>query len=77
VHLYNEAGDVLYATPELLSVHTVAGGPREFRLPKEAAVVYDLFAEKVVARKTTTFSVELPPASTALYFTGDERLLPR
>jgi hypothetical protein len=39
-------------------------------------VVYDLFEEKVVARKATTFSVELPPASTALYFTGDERLLP-
>jgi hypothetical protein len=39
-------------------------------------VVYDLFAEKVVARKTTTFSIELLPGSTALYFVGEERLLP-
>jgi hypothetical protein len=76
VHLYSEAGDVLYATPELLSVHTVSGGPREFRLPREVEVVYDLYNEKVVARGTTTFNVELPPGSTALYFTGDERLLP-
>ena len=76
VHLYSEAGDVLYATPELLSVHTVAGGKRQFSLPREVEVVYDLFAEKVVARTSTTFSVELPPASTALYFTGDERQLP-
>ena len=31
-HLYNEDGDVLYATPNLLSVHTVSGGPRTFKL---------------------------------------------
>jgi hypothetical protein len=77
VHLYSEAGDVLYATSQLLSVHTVAGGPREFRLPRPAEVVYDLLNQKVVARGTTTFSVELPPASTALWFTGEERLVPR
>ena len=70
VHLYNEDGDVLYATPELLSVHTVAGGPRKFKLPKPVEVVYDLFAERIVAHHTAEFQVELAPASTALYFTG-------
>lgn len=75
VHLYNEDGDVLYATPDLLSVHSVSGGPRTFKLPRPAEVVYDLFNEQVLARGVTEFQVELPPASTALYFTGQERLL--
>ena len=33
VHLYNEDGDVLYATPNLLSVHSVSGGPRPSSCP--------------------------------------------
>ena len=76
VHLYNEDGDVIYATPELLSVHTVSGGPRTFKLPRPAEMVYDLFNERVLVRNAAEFKVELPPASTALYFTGKESLLP-
>lgn len=70
VHLYSEEGDVLYATPDLLGVHTVAGGPRLFKLPRRVEVVYDLFAERVLARDATQFEVQLSPASTALYYTG-------
>jgi len=76
VHLYNEDGDVLYATPNLLSVHSVAGGPRTFKLPERAEVVYDLFGDQLLARDTSEFQVTLPPASTALYFAGPTRLLP-
>jgi hypothetical protein len=76
VHLYNDDGDVLYATPELLSVHTVSGGAREFRLPRKVEVVYDLFNERVIARGAASFHIELPPASTALFFTGSESLVP-
>jgi hypothetical protein len=70
VHLYNEDGDVLYATPELLSVHSVAGGARHFKLPRTAEVIYDLFNQQELARNADAFDVVLPPASTALYFTG-------
>ncbi|MCL5995248.1 MAG: hypothetical protein M1546_04245 [Chloroflexi bacterium] len=70
VHLYNEDGDVLYATPDLLSVHSVAGGLRTFKLPRRVELVYDLFDGRVLARDAAEFKVELPPASTALYFTG-------
>ncbi|MEZ4735286.1 MAG: beta-galactosidase [Caldilineaceae bacterium] len=70
VHLYNEQGDVLYATPDLLAVHTVAGGPRTYQLPRPAEVVYDLYNDCVLARNTGQFEVKLPPASTALYYTG-------
>jgi len=75
VHMYNEDGDVLYATPELLSVHTVSGGPRHFTLPRPAEVIYDLFAGKVLGYNTDAFDVMLPPASTALYFAGKKSML--
>ena len=70
VHLYNEDGDVLYATPDLLSVHTVSGGERIFKLPKKVEVVYDLFNQRIVGQQVSEFREALPPASTALYFTG-------
>ena len=75
VHLYSEAGDVLYATPQLLGVHTVGGGERTFRLPVKVDVVYDLFERKMVARDVDEFPVILPPASTVLYYTGEAGLL--
>jgi hypothetical protein len=76
VHLYNEDGDVLYATPDLLSVHSVAGGPRTFKLPRTVEVVYDLFNERVVARDAAAFDTVLEPASTALWYAGREGRLP-
>jgi hypothetical protein len=74
-HLYNEDGDVLYATPELLAVHTVSGGERTFKLPRPAEVVYDLFNQRELARDAAQFCDKLAPASTMLYYTGSaERL---
>jgi hypothetical protein len=75
VHLFNRDGDVLYAAHDLLAVHTVAGGERTFRLPRQVGEVYDLFARSSVARDTREFRVTLRPASTALYYTGDSGLL--
>ena len=75
VHLYNRDGDVLYATRDLLAVHTVAGGDRTFRLPRQVEEVYDLFGRSTVARDTREFRVTLRPASTALYYTGGAALL--
>jgi hypothetical protein len=75
VHLYNRDGDVLYASRGLLAVHTVAGGDRTFRLPRQVEEVYDLFERRTVARDISEFHVTLPPASTALYYTGDTALL--
>ena len=42
VHLYSREGDVLYANRDLLAVHTVAGGERTFRLPRQVEEIYDL-----------------------------------
>ncbi len=70
VHLYNEDGDVLYATREMLGVHTAGGGDRVYRLPEKVAQVYDLFEKREIARDTDDFRVELAPASTRLFYTG-------
>ena len=75
MHLYNEDGDVLYATSDLLSVDTVSGGIRTFNLPHQVEVVYDLYDEQILARNVTAFNVELSPASTTLYYTGKEKLI--
>ena len=77
VHLYNQEGDVLYATRELLAVHTVSGGDRKFHLPRQVEEVYDLFERKSIARNTNQFQVRLLPASTALFYTGPAALLSR
>jgi hypothetical protein len=75
VHLYSEAGDVLYNTRDLLAVHTVGGGERTFRLPRTVQIVQDLYAGKPVARNTDAFTVRMEPATSELYFTGDEAAL--
>jgi hypothetical protein len=62
---------VLYATPDLLSVHTVSGGKRKFKLPHMVEAVYDLFNGGIIATNTDQFSAILSPASTTLYFTGE------
>ena len=77
VHLYSEEGDVLAVSRNLLSVHTLSGGKRTFRLPATAEVVFDLFERRVVARNADKFEVSLTPASTSLYFTGAKSLLDR
>jgi hypothetical protein len=71
VHMYSDAGDVLYANKSLLGVHTLAGGRRVFKLPGRAPAVYDVFAKKIVARGAAEFEVVLEPGSTALYSLGD------
>ncbi len=77
VHLYNDQGDVLYATPHLLAVHTLSGGERTFSLPRPVETVLDLFSGQTVAASTHQFQVSLPPASTTLFYTGPTALLAR
>lgn len=72
IHIYSDAGDVLHASKSLLSVHTVSGGPRTFRLPCRVEVVFDLYHDRLLARDAAEFDVELSPASSALFYTGSE-----
>ena len=74
-HLYGQAGDVIYASRELLAVHTAAGGQRTFALRQPAEIVFELFQGQEIARGTESFTASLPPASTALYYIGPAELL--
>ena len=67
VHVYSDAGDVLYANRSLLGVHTLAGGARVFKLPARAETVYDAFGKRIVAKGVSEFAVTLAPESTELY----------
>jgi hypothetical protein len=75
VHLYNEEGDVLAASRNLLSVHTISGGKRVFRLPSKSEIVFDLYERTTVARNTDRFEVSLKPGSTSLYYIGTQSVL--
>jgi hypothetical protein len=75
VHIYNDAGDVLYASRRILGVHTVSGGPRTFVLPERAEVVRDLFSSCDLARDSDRFSVDLFPRSTSLFYAGEREPL--
>jgi hypothetical protein len=77
VHLYSEAGDVLYASRQLLGIHTVSGGDRIYKLPHKVEKIYDLYDEKEIASDTDQFEVKLPPLSSVLYYTGDASTLGR
>jgi hypothetical protein len=77
VHLYSEDGDVLYAAPNLFSVHTIAGGKRNFVLKQKAALVYDLFEKKEIGTDLREFNISLEPASTSLFYTGPHRDMPQ
>ncbi|NTV82215.1 MAG: hypothetical protein HGA24_12440, partial [Candidatus Aminicenantes bacterium] len=70
VHIYSDAGDVLYANKSFLGIHTLAGGERTIRLPRRAPGIADLVAGQVIARDVAEFRAVLEPRSTALYCTA-------
>lgn len=72
VHLYNEDGDIIYVSHNLLGVHTVSGGGRTFNLPGKAGHIYDIFREETIASNTQSFKINLEPASSALYYISEE-----
>ena len=75
VHIYNDDGDVLEISRNLLSVHTLSGGWHTFRLPTRVEVVCDLFEKTIIGRNTDNFTINLPPSSTRLFYTGNEKLI--
>jgi hypothetical protein len=67
VHIYSDAGDVLYANKSLLGVHALEGGARVFRLPARAKSVDDVFGRTTIAKGVSEFETVLQPRSTGLY----------
>jgi hypothetical protein len=75
VHLYSISGDVLYATPQLLAVHSATGGHRRFQLPGKVDIICELFNKTTIVRDSDNFQMNLPAPSTMLFYTGKLELL--
>jgi hypothetical protein len=69
VHVYLDTDDIVHANASFLSVTTNSGGPRTIRLPRACDVV-DTSTGMVITRGSARFDVDLPAASTRLYFLG-------
>jgi hypothetical protein len=70
VHIYCDAGDVVYANRSILGIHTLSGGPRVIRLPGRTPAVVDMFTGETVAHDTAEVRVTLEPRSTAVFSIG-------
>jgi hypothetical protein len=70
VHIYSDAGDVLYANRSLLGIHTLSGGKRLVKLPRRAEAVIDMFTGRTLARDTAEIDIVLEPRSTELFSIG-------
>jgi hypothetical protein len=75
VHIYSDSGDVIYATPQLLAVHSACGGPRTIKLPGKVDIIYDLFDQTIIGQDTEIIQVDFPAPATFLFFLGQERPL--
>jgi len=66
VHIYNEEGDVLYASREFLMLHSLKGGSRVIKLPVRADV-YDTVRGMKVATDALEFIADFGEEATILY----------
>jgi hypothetical protein len=64
-HIYSDAGDVVVANRNILSVYAPGGGVRAIRLPRKSRVV-DFLTGKTLAEQATEFPLTMAPNSTVL-----------
>ncbi len=68
VHFYSEEDDtVVWASRELLMIHTANGGPKHIRLRRKASCVTELFSGRRIAVDTAEFTDVCNAPDTRLY----------
>jgi len=67
VHLYIDTEEPVYATENLLAVHTGTGGLRTIHLRQPCGRVTELFSGRVIAGNATEFTDTLQAPETVLY----------
>ena len=67
VHIYDDEGDVLFASAGFLALHTAHGGERLIRLPRPAKVT-DAMTGKVVGDRIKEFRVAVPAWETRCWW---------
>ena len=64
-HIFSDAGDVVVANKNVLSIYAPGGGTRTVRLPRRSKVV-DLLENRTIAERATEFPLTLAPNRTVL-----------
>ncbi|MBQ6474514.1 MAG: hypothetical protein IJJ33_21215 [Victivallales bacterium] len=75
VHLYTDKPAVVYASENILAIHTPTAGKRQVFLPREAECVRDLFANKALASNVRRFDIDMAKNSTLLLYYGEKSRL--
>lgn len=71
-HIYYDSGEVVFANNKFFALHTATAGTKHIRLPR-VTDVYDVYNDKLIAKNTDNFRVDLPVRHTVLYFLGTEK----
>ncbi len=71
VHLYSESSDPVEANASLFALHARFPGQKSIRLPRKTDVL-DVFARRIVARRSDAFTFDAPLHSSHLFYYGDD-----
>ena len=74
VHVYSDSLDVLYANNSFLMIHSNYFPGKRNILLKRKTDIYDIFEKRIVAKNVKSFTDNLPPCTTKLYYIGNERI---
>ncbi|MDD4869671.1 MAG: beta-galactosidase [Kiritimatiellae bacterium] len=69
VHIYNDAGDVMYLNKSFLTIHANEAGQRILRFSKPVSL-FEVFERRQVATDVMEVKVDLPAKHTAIYLLG-------
>ena len=69
-HIFSHNDDVLHANRDFLSIHTTKREEKTIHLPRTADV-YDVMADRTVAKSADTFQDTLAAGETKLYYWGE------
>ncbi len=65
-HIWNEDGDVIYASDSLVALHSVKKGPRVIRLPRPS-VVTDAVTDELISESASEIRLTVTPPETRIF----------
>jgi hypothetical protein len=71
VHIFSHSDDVLYASKNFITLHTMKSGLKKIYLPRESTV-YDVLENRRIIERGNDFVDEVRAGETKVYYYGDE-----
>jgi hypothetical protein len=72
VHIFSETGDPFEANDSLVVLHARNPGKKTIKLPRKAAVVLDVYANRIIARNTDTIEYSSELHETRVFYYGND-----